>query len=80
MTEKMIAADKAKLCERVYRSLQSIGPASATAVSHRAAVGLAAAIGVLREMEARGAVRATYDKTQNGPEMWSVVARKGEPR
>lgn len=70
------AAERARICERVYRAVQAIGPASCTAIMHRAGYSVSTTIDALRSMETRGAVRAVYDRNSNAPEMWSAVPRK----
>lgn len=78
--DAMTSPEKAKVCERVYRALQAIGPASATAVSHRSALEVSTVIGALRAMEERKSVRSTYDRNGSAPELWSAVPRPAARR
>lgn len=74
--QSLDASERSRICERIYRAVQAIGPASASAIMHRAGYSMATTVEALRSMETRGAVRSVYDRSSNTPEMWSAVPLK----
>lgn len=67
------AAERARICERIYRAAGQIGPASYTALMHRCGLSLATVVDAVNAMEKRGALRVV--RGTDIPDQISIVPR-----